>query len=115
MFVKKVFFMKKTLLSILAALSLSSFMSGCGQTIPYINENSEGECATLNKELLEVDEFITTVKSKSAFHLEEAALAYDKPKITHSNNKSQMLRDAEKKRDSIVDKQTKLGCDAPVK
>jgi len=105
--------MKKTLL--LTTLAVSTLMTGCGQTIPYINTNTEEECITINKNLLKIDKFTETVEKTSAFHLEEAAVALENPKITSSNNKRQMLRDAAQKKANLEAEHQKLGCETLTK
>ena len=102
--------MKKILL-ILGALSAAILLTGCGQSVPYINSNTEEECATINKNLLKVEAFTQTVENTSAFHLQEAAVAMQEPKISVSNNKRQMLRDASKKKAQLEKEHQKLGCD----
>lgn len=107
--------MKKTLLLLSSALAVSALLTACGQTVPYVNTNTEEECVTINKNLLKIDEFTTTVEKTSAFHLEEAAVALKNPKITSSNNKRQMLRDAAQKKVKLEAEHQKLGCDVVTK
>ena len=103
--------MKKTLLMTLSSLALATFITGCGQSVPYFNTNTEEECATINKNLLKVEAFTQTVENTSAFHLQEVAVAMQEPKISVSNNKRQMLRDASKKKAQLEKEHQKLGCD----
>ncbi|PTB83452.1 hypothetical protein C9926_02860 [Sulfurovum lithotrophicum] len=101
-------------------LSLTSFLAitlltGCGQSTPSMNTNIEAECLTINKNLLKIDKFTQTVENTSAFHLEESAVALQVPRISVSNNKRQMLRDAEKRRVELEAEHKKFGCDVIVK
>jgi len=107
--------MKKTLLFTLSSLTIATFMTACGQSVPYVNTNTEEECLTINKNLLKVETFTQTVENTSAFHLEEAAVAMQTPKISVSNNKRQMLRDAAKRKAQLEAEHQKLGCDVVTK
>jgi len=107
--------MKKTLLLTLSSLTVATLMTACGQSIPYVNTNTTDECATVNKKLLKVDEFIKIVNETSAFHLEEAASAVPVPGITLSNNKPRMLKDANQRKSELLDEHQKLGCETPEK
>ncbi len=106
--------MKKTLLITLSSLAVATFITGCGQSLPYVNSNIEEECATISKNLVKVEQFTKTVKNTSAFHLEEAAVAMQVPKISVSNNKRQMLRDAAKKKAQLEKEHQKFGCDTVI-
>jgi hypothetical protein len=91
--------MKKIIIGGLASISVMIFMVGCGQTVPGISSNTNfNECADINKKLIQVDEYITKVDKMSAFHLEEAALAFQNPKISTSNNKKDILKMQTEKR-----------------
>ncbi len=72
-------------------------------------------CDALNKELIELYEFIIMVNTTSAFHLEEKLQAMLVPGITVSNNKKKMLKDAEKKRVELLSKRQKQGCESAEK
>ena len=103
--------MKKILLYTLASFSVATFMTACGQNIPYINSDTEEECQIINKKLLKVDKFTKMVNKTSAFHLEEAAAAVTAPGVTVSNNKKKMLRDAAKRKIELQAEQKNLGCE----
>ena len=107
--------MNKSLLLLLGAFGVSTLITGCGQAIPSLNTNTEEECIVINKKLLKIDTFITTVERTSAFHLEEAAIALEEPKITSSNNKRQMLKDAVHKKAALEAEHQKLGCETLTK
>lgn len=103
--------MQKTLLMTLSTLTLVTLFTGCAQVTPSLNIDNEEECLTVQKNLLKVEKFTTTVEKTSAFHLEEAAVAMSVPKITVSNNKRQMLRDAAKRKKELEAEQRELGCE----
>jgi len=107
--------MKKTVLLILSSLTAAIFMTACGQSIPYINTDTVDECATVDKKLGKVDNFIKVVNETSAFHLEEAASAIPVPGITASNNKPRMLKDADKRKSQLLAERQSLGCEAVAK
>jgi hypothetical protein len=106
--------MKRTLVLTLSALTIATLMTACnGQMPTFESSNILGtseECATINKKLIQVDEFLVKVEKTSAFHLEEAASAIPKTEITTSNNKKTMLRDGNRKRAALLEEQQKLGC-----
>jgi len=98
-----------------AAVTFLALLTGCGQSIPGVGTQTQfSECADINKKLGQVDTFIANVNSMSAFHLEEAAVALQNPKISTSNNKKDMLKDANRKRASLLAQSQKYGC-APYK
>ena len=104
--------MKKVIAGSLASISATILMTGCGQTVPGISSSTNfNECATINKKLVQVDEYIIKVDSMSAFHLEEAALALENPKISTSNNKKDMLKDANRKKEALLADSQKHGCE----
>jgi len=107
--------MKKTLLLTLSTLTVATLMTACGQSVPYINTDTEEECMIINKNLFQVDKFTQTVEKTSAFHLEEAAVALQNPKISVSNNKRQMLRDAAKRKAALEAEHQQLGCEVITK
>jgi len=103
--------MKKTLLTTLSALTFTTLFTGCGQVSVSMHTNTEEECLTVQRNLYKVEKFTDTVEKTSAFHLEEAAVAMNVPKITVSNNKRQMLRDAAKRKKALEAEQKELGCE----
>jgi len=107
--------MKNTLLLTLSSLTVATFMTACGQSVPHVNANTEEECISINRNLLKVEQFTQTVEKTSAFHLEEAAVALQVPKISVSNNKRQMLRDAAKRKEKLEAEHQKLGCEEIIK
>jgi hypothetical protein len=107
--------MTKTLFLALSSLTLTLFITGCGQSVPSVNTNTEEECLAINKNLLKVEKFTSTVENTSAFHLEEAAVAMQVPKISVSNNKRQMLRDAAKRKAQLEVEHQKYGCEDIIK
>jgi len=103
--------MKKACLITLSTLTFSTLFTACGQvTVPH-NIDTEAECLTVQRNLYKVEKFTTMVEHTSAFHLEEAAVAMNVPKISTSNNKRQMLRDAAKRKRALEAEQKELGCE----
>ncbi len=106
--------MKRTLLLTISSLSIAAFMTACtGQMADSVGispDDKEEQCILLDKKLIKTDKFIEVVNNTSAFHLEEAATAIETPGITVSNNKKQMLRDANKKRVALESEHQRLGC-----
>ena len=93
--------MKQTLLLTLSFLSIAALMTACSNQMASVGLSTADkteECIIIDKKLIKVDKFIEVVNNTSAFHLEEAARAIETPGITVSNNKKQMLRDANKKK-----------------
>ncbi len=106
--------MKKILLFALSSLSLAAFMTACTNQMTSVGlstADKDEECMIINKKLIKVDKFTELVNKTSAFHLEEAASAIETPGITVSNNKKEMLRDANKKKTELESKQQELGCE----
>jgi len=116
--------MKQTLLLTLFSFSISVFMTACtGQTADNLADNlasvgkstlSSDPCAALDKKLFRLDRFTAVVKNTSAFHLEEKATAIPTPGITVSNNRKQMLKDADKKYAEYSAERQKYGCEIPM-
>lgn len=71
-------------------------------------------CDVIDKKLMKLHEFTVMVNNTSAFYLEEKATAMPVPGITVSNNKKQMLRDAKKQQEELVQERKKHGCKAPI-
>lgn len=103
--------MKKQITMGLASVTLLVLMTGCGQSVPELSSKSSfDECGDINKKLIEVDQFLINVDKTSAFHLEEAAHALENPRISTSNNKKEMLKDAKRKKAGLLEEQRKEGC-----
>ncbi len=104
------------LLLTLGSLTTLIFITGCNMKMPYTDtpesavSGTEEVCMNIEKKIMQVDRFTEVVEKTSAFHLQEAARALETPKITVSNNKPQMLRDAAKKKAALVAEQEKLSC-----
>ena len=106
--------MKQTLLLTISSLSMLALMTACSSQMASVGLSPDDkieECITIDKKLIKVDNFIIVVNKTSAFHLEEAAKAIETPGITVSNNKKQMLRDANKKKAKLESEHQKLGCE----
>ena len=106
--------MQKIILGSLASLSVMVLMTGCGQNVPLAvnNMNNEDQCDAYTRQLIQVDQYIETVTKTSAFHLEEAAVALEKPQISTSNNKKDMLKDANRRKADILANMKTSGCES---
>ena len=105
--------MKKTLL--FSSLTLASLMvlTGCSGKTEVIAANPykmQKNCENIEHSLVKLEEYILRIENTSAFHLEEAAQAYEVPDITRSTNKKFMLRDARNYRDELIGKYEKMQC-----
>ncbi|GIU00794.1 hypothetical protein TSL6_13000 [Sulfurovum sp. TSL6] len=109
--------MKQTLLFTLSSFAIATLMTACsGQMADEIAPTlSSDPCAALDKKILRLDRFTEVVRNTSAFHLEEKSTAILVPGITVSNNKKQMLRDAEKKQAEYAAQRQKYGCETPMR
>ena len=108
--------MKQTLLFTLSSFIIATLMTACtGQMADKMAvvgkpTLSSDPCAAIDKKVMRLDRFTEVVKNTSAFHLEEKATALPVPGITVSNNKKQMLRDADKKYAEYAAERQKYGC-----
>jgi len=75
---------------------------------------SSDSCAAIDKKIMKLDRFTAIVNNTSAFHLAEKALVFPEPGITVSNNKKQMLRDADKKYAEYAVERQKYDCETPM-
>ncbi len=108
--------MKRIITMGLASVTLFVLMTGCGQSVPGVSSKSSfDECGDIDKKLIAVDQYLINVDKTSAFHLEEAAHALENPRISTSNNKKDMLKDANRKKTKLLEEQRKLGCKPQVK
>ena len=120
--------MKQTLLLTIFSIAMATLMTACtGQKVDNLADNltenmasvgkstlSSDPCSALDKKLFRLDRFTEVVKNTSAFHLEEKARAIPTPGITVSNNRKQMLRDADKKYTEYAAERQKYGCETPM-
>lgn len=112
--------MKKILLYSLSSLTIVTFMTACsGQmtdkmAVVGTPSLSSDPCAAIDAKVLRLDRFTQVVQNTSAFHLEEKATALTVPGITVSNNRKQMLKDAEKKYAEYAAEHQKYGCESPI-
>ncbi len=112
--------MKQTLLFTLSSFAIATFMTACtGQMADKMAvvgkpTLSSDPCAAIDKKVMRLDRFTEVVQNTSAFHLEEKATALPVPGITVSNNRKQMLRDAEKKYEEYAAERQKYGCETPM-
>ena len=106
--------MKQTLFLALFSLATMTTVSfGQMGIVDYLSSSSY-PCDTIDKKIIELDQFTEVVKNTSAFHLEEKINALPSPGFTVSNNRKQMLRDAKKKRAEYVAERQKEGCKTPM-
>lgn len=109
--------MKHTLLLTLSSFAMATLMTGCtGQMADNMasvgsSNLTSNPCPAIDKKLMRLDRFTEVVKNTSAFHLEEKATAIPTPGITVSNNRKQMLRDADKKYAEYAAERQKYGCE----
>ncbi len=95
----------------LATVTFLAVLTGCGQSVPGIQSKSSfNECTDINKKLLQTDEFIEKVERTSAFHLDEAAVALQNPRVSTSNNKKDMLKDANRRKAKLLADSQTYGC-----
>jgi len=103
---------KKLLFSTLALSSLLA-LTACSSKTEVIAANPykiQKSCENIDQSLVKLEEYILRVENTSAFHLEEAAQAYEIPGVTRSTNKKHMLRDARNYRDELIGKYEKMQC-----
>jgi len=112
--------MKQTLLYTLSSFVIVIFMTACSNQVadkmavvgnPTLSSDT---CAAIDQKVMRLNRFTEVVKNTSAFHLEEKATAIPVPGITVSNNRKQMLRDAEKKQAKYAAERQKYGCDTSI-
>ena len=103
--------MRNYIINGVLGLSMVAIITGCGQTVPGVQSKSSfDECADINKKLLQTDEYILNVDRTSAFHLEEVAVALENPRVSTSNNKKDMLKDANRRKAKLMADSKKYGC-----
>ncbi len=104
--------MRKKIISGLLVMGIAVAVTGCGENVPLVvnNMSNEKKCAAYNNQLLKVNKYLDTVSGMSAFHLEEAAVAMDNPQISISNNKKDMLKDANQRKIDILTNMKTYGC-----
>ena len=108
--------MKQTLLLTIFSLTMATLMSACTQMTEGMasvgkSNLTSNPCPAIDKKMMRLDRFTEVVKNTSAFHLEEKATAIPTPGITVSNNRKQMLRDADKKYAEYTAEREKYGCE----
>ena len=104
--------MNKMIKTGLATATFLLVLTGCGQNVPLVVNNMDNteKCSVYNNQLLKVNEYIAKVERTSAFHLEEAAVAMENPQISTSNNKKDMLKDANSRKINILENMKTNGC-----
>jgi len=96
----------------MTTVTFLAVLTGCGQSIPVVGTQTKfNECADINKKLLQTDEYIVNVEGTSAFHLDEAAVALQNPRMSTSNNKKDMLKDANSRKTKLLADSKEYGCE----
>ena len=99
-----------------AALAVAGLLSGCDTPdVPLVNSDNSSECAQVDKKLLKVDRFITTISGMSASQAEEYIVAMPAYEITNSAEKKRMLKDANKRKNTLTAQHRQLGCPSTIK
>ena len=93
-----------------ALLIFAGCSSSTGLIVDPDSYKGKQRCAKLDRDLIKVDKYIEVVENTDAFHLEEEAVAIEEPNITTSTNKRQMLKDANRLRESLEAERKKAGC-----
>ncbi len=105
--------MKKMVLYSTLVLSTVILLTGCSSNTENIVANPykmQKSCENMDRSLVKLEEYILLIKNSSAFHLEEAAVAYEMPAVTVSNNKKQMLKDIRNYRNKLIKSYEKKQC-----
>ncbi len=99
--------MKK--ITLLTATTLTTIiMGGCAQTAPAPLDAEE--CATLEKKMMQTDQFIKKVSAMDPAHTDEVMMAIPKTEITTETSKSKMLRDAKRRKARLEQEFNTSGC-----
>ena len=83
-------------------------LSGCGQSIP--NPLDEKECSTIEKKMIQTDQFIEYVSAMDASHADEVMAAIPQTEITTETTKPKMLRDAKRRKAKLEAEFQSAGC-----
>jgi len=86
------------------------FLAGCGQSMP--NPLNDKECATLEKKIVQTDQFIENVSAMDPAHVDEIMVAIPKTEITTETTKLKMLRDAKRRKVKLETLQKSSGCES---
>ena len=97
---------KRTLLTATAAATI--IMGGCAQTAPSPLDSEE--CATLEKKMMQTDQFIKNVSAMDPAHTDEVMMAIPKTEITTETSKPKMLRDAKRRKARLEQEFNTSGC-----
>ncbi len=83
-------------------------MGGCAQTAPSPLDSEE--CATLQKKMVQTDQFIKNVSAMDPAHVDEMMMSVPKTEITTETSKPKMLRDAKRRKARLEQKFNTSGC-----
>ncbi len=98
------------------ALAMAGLLSGCTTPdVPLVNTDNTDECIRIDRGLVKVDQFITTISGMSASQAEEYIVAMPAYEITNSSIKRRMLKDANKRKNTLTEQYQQLGCASPTK
>jgi len=100
--------MKKAVIAGAAGLVGIFALNGCGQSVP--NPLNDKECATLEKKIIQTDQFIENVSAMDPAHTDEVMVAISKTEITTETTKPRMLRDAKKRKAKLEAEFQNAGC-----
>ncbi len=97
---------KISLFTLTAATAV--IMGGCAQTAPSPLDSEE--CATLQKKIVQTDQFIKKVSAMDPAHADEMMMAIPKTEITTETTKPKMLRDAKRRKARLEQEFNMSGC-----
>ena len=84
-------------------------LAGCGQSMP--NPLNDKECATLERKIIQTDQFIENVSAMDPAHVDEVMAAIPKTEITTETTKPKMLRDAKRRKAKLEMQLKTSGCE----
>ncbi|QOR62388.1 hypothetical protein ACM66Z_02625 [Sulfurovum sp. ST-21] len=102
--------MKKMMIMATVGVAGMFTLSGCGQSVPERFLATEDECTTLEKKLIQTNQFIEKVSSMNPAHVDEMMLAVPKTEITTATSKSKILKDAYKRKARLETDIQSAGC-----
>ncbi|SFZ97610.1 hypothetical protein MNB_SV-5-574 [hydrothermal vent metagenome] len=103
--------MKKTLIITTSALMLATLITGCNTPdMPSLSKGSDSQCYSLERKIVQVDEYIAQVDATPASQAGEFQAALGNARYSRSTNKKFMLRDAKKIKANYEQEQRQLQC-----
>jgi len=108
--------MNKKVMITVSTLAIAGLLGGCNTPdVPLVNTDNTSECIQIDKKLIKVDQFITTISGMSASQAEEYIIAIPAYEITNSSVKRRMLKDADKRKKKLIAERQQIGCPATSK